>query len=91
MSQTALMYGEVERCFNNAAVSAYFDKSWLTHTQLKASAYEIEAMAQVGVTQGFICCPLSLWRVILHLDVPNRVTSGARGHGKAEYLAPSFP
>jgi hypothetical protein len=41
------MYEDVERAFAAPTLTAYFDKSWLSHTQLKASVYDVEALAQV--------------------------------------------
>jgi hypothetical protein len=46
------MYEDVERCFQSPSLAAYFDRSWLSHTQLKSSVYDVEALAQVLSAPG---------------------------------------
>lgn len=44
--QQTIMYSEVERAFASGSLASYFDKSWLAHTQMKASVYDVETLVR---------------------------------------------
>ncbi|KAI8477285.1 MAG: programmed cell death protein 6 interacting protein X [Monoraphidium minutum] len=46
--QGGLMYGEVAGLFNGVALSSHFEKSWVAHTQMKASLMEVLALVESG-------------------------------------------
>jgi programmed cell death 6-interacting protein len=46
--QAALMYEEVKHGLGQGALASHFDKSWVSHTSMKASLYDVEALVQLG-------------------------------------------
>ena len=44
--QVQILYEDAERHFGVPSLQQYFDKSWLAHTQLKASWFDVETLMQ---------------------------------------------
>ncbi len=46
--QAGLMYGEVATAFNTPTLMQHFERSWVSHTQMKAALYEVNALMEQG-------------------------------------------
>lgn len=46
--QAANMYGECSSIFQQPVLQQHFERSWIGHTQMKSSLYDVESLMQMG-------------------------------------------